>query len=39
MDEQLKCNLTSGRHWMRLIYMILFAVFLQVASVVMTAST
>ncbi len=36
MDEQLKSNLTSGRHWMRLIYMILFAVFLQVASVVMT---
>lgn len=36
MDEQLKSNLTSGKHWMRLIYMVLFAIFLQLASVVMT---
>lgn len=36
MDEQLKSNLTSSKHWMRLIYMVLFAIFLQVASVVMT---
>ena len=36
MDEQLKSNLTSGKHWMRLVYMVLFAIFLQVASVVMT---
>ena len=36
MDEQLKSNLTSSTHWLRLVYMILFAIFLQVASVVMT---
>ena len=36
MDEQLKSNLTSSRHWLRLVYMILFAVFLQVASLVMS---
>lgn len=36
MDEQLKSNLTSSKHWMRLIYMVLFAIFLQLASVVMT---
>lgn len=36
MDERLKSNLTSGKHWLRLVYMILFAVFLQVASLVMT---
>ena len=36
MDEQLKSNLTSSTHWLRLVYMILFALFLQVASVVMT---
>jgi len=35
MDEQLKSNLTSSKHWLRLVYMLLFAVFLQVALAVM----
>ncbi|WP_082087056.1 DUF4389 domain-containing protein [Teredinibacter purpureus] len=35
MDEQLKSNLTSSKHWFRLIYMVLFAVFLQLALSVM----
>lgn len=35
MDEQLKSNLTSSKHWFRLVYMILFAVLLQVALAVM----
>ena len=35
MDEKLKSNLTSGKHWLRLLYMIVFAVCLQVASFVM----
>ena len=35
MDDQLKSNLTSSKHWSRLVYMIIFAVCLQVASVVM----
>jgi len=37
MDEQLKSNLTSSKHWIRLFFMILFALALQVASIVMTA--
>lgn len=37
MDEQLKQNLTSKRHWMRLIFMVLFALLLQVAALVMWA--
>ncbi len=37
MDNQLKSNLTSSKHWIRLVYMVLFALFLQVASVVMWA--
>ena len=37
MDEQLKSNLTSSKHWIRLFFMILFALALQIASVVMTA--
>lgn len=37
MDEQLKSNLTSRRHWMRLVFMVLFAFLLQVASLVMWA--
>lgn len=37
MDEQLKNNLTSSKHWVRLLYMILFALALQLASIVMTA--
>lgn len=36
MDEQLKSNLTSGKHWMRLVYMVLFAIFLYVASFVIS---
>lgn len=35
MDEKTKLNLTSGKTWFRLLYMILFALCLQVASVVM----
>lgn len=35
MDEQLKSNLTSSAHWKRLVFMILFALFLYVASFVM----
>ena len=36
MDEQLKTNLTSPKHWVRLIYMILFAFFLYIAAFVMS---
>jgi Domain of unknown function (DUF4389) len=36
MDAQLKSNLTSPKHWVRLAYMILFAFLLYVASVVIT---
>ncbi|TVZ39526.1 uncharacterized protein DUF4389 [Alteromonadaceae bacterium 2753L.S.0a.02] len=35
MDEQLKSNLTSGKHWLRLVFMLLFAVLLQVSLAVM----
>ncbi|WP_188151154.1 DUF4389 domain-containing protein [Teredinibacter waterburyi] len=35
MDQQLKSNLTSSTHWLRLVYMLLFAVLLQVALAVM----
>ncbi len=35
MDENLKSNITSGKHWLRLLYMVVFAVCLQVASFVM----
>lgn len=34
MDQQLKSNLTSSKHWVRLVYMLLFAFFLYVASFV-----
>ena len=37
MDQQLKSNLTSKKHWSRLVFMIVFAVCLQVSSVVMWA--
>ncbi|MBU2985761.1 DUF4389 domain-containing protein [Saccharophagus degradans] len=37
MDQQLKSNLTSSHHWLRLVYMVLFAFALQVASLVMWA--
>ncbi len=36
MDEQLKSNLTSSKHWIRLLYMLLFVLALYVASVVMS---
>lgn len=32
MDQRLKANLTSGDHWARFIYMLLFAVFLYIAN-------
>ncbi len=35
--ETLKTNVTSGKHWLRLVYMLLFAVLLYVAGVVMCA--
>jgi hypothetical protein len=34
-NEQLKSNLTSSKHWFRLIFMLLFAAVLQLASIVM----
>ncbi len=34
-NEQIKSNLTSSKHWLRLIFMLLFAAILQVASVLM----
>jgi hypothetical protein len=34
-NEQLKSNLTSSKHWLRLVFMLLFAAILQVASIVM----
>ena len=34
-NEQLKSNLTSSRHWLRLVFMLLYAAVLQVASIVM----
>jgi len=34
-NEQLKSNLTSSKHWLRLVFMLLFAALLQVASLVM----
>ena len=37
MDQQLKSNLTSSKHWFRLLFMLFFAVCLQVAFIVMTA--
>lgn len=37
MDQQLKSNLLSSHHWLRLVYMLLFALALQVASLVMWA--
>lgn len=35
MDEKLKSNLLSGRHWLRVVFMVLFALILQVAAAVM----
>ncbi len=34
-NEQLKSNLTSSKHWLRLFFMLLFAALLQLASLVM----
>lgn len=34
-NEQLKSNLTSSKHWFRLVFMLIFAAVLQVASIVM----
>lgn len=34
MDDQLKSNLTSRKHWTRLVYMVLFALFVYVAAFV-----
>ncbi|WP_049630008.1 DUF4389 domain-containing protein [Cellvibrio sp. pealriver] len=34
-NEQLKSNLTSSKHWLRLVFMLLFAAVLQLASLVM----
>lgn len=34
-NEELKSNLLSPRHWLRLVFMLLFAALLQVASIIM----
>ena len=34
-NEAIKSNITSSKHWLRLIFMIIFAAILQVASLVM----
>ncbi|WP_308366658.1 MULTISPECIES: DUF4389 domain-containing protein [unclassified Microbulbifer] len=36
-NEELKRNLTSGNHWLRLLYMVLFAILLEIAGIVMLA--
>jgi hypothetical protein len=35
MDNKLKSNITSGRHWLRLVFMLLFAIILYVAMLLM----
>lgn len=35
-NEELKSNLLSSKHWMRLVFMVLFAIFLYVASIVVS---
>mgnify|MGYP000394344583 CR=1 FL=1 len=35
MDEQIKSNVVSSKHWLRLVFMLVFSVLLQVAGVVM----
>lgn len=35
--ENIKSNLTSSRHWLRLLFMLLFAAVLQLASILMWA--
>lgn len=34
-NEQIKSNLQSSKHWLRLVFMLLFAAILQVASIAM----
>ena len=34
-NDQLKSNLSSSKHWLRLVFMLLFAALLQLASLVM----
>lgn len=34
-NDQIKSNLLSSKHWLRLVFMLLFAAILQVASIVM----
>jgi len=34
-NEQIKSNLTSSKHWLRLLFMLVFAAVLQLASIVM----
>lgn len=34
-NEDIKSNLLNSRHWLRLLFMVIFAVFLQIARVVM----
>lgn len=36
-NEELKSNLLSSRHWLRLVFMLLFAAILQVAGIIMWA--
>lgn len=35
--DELKANVTSGRHWLRLVYMLLFAALVYLAGVIMAA--
>jgi hypothetical protein len=35
MDDKLKSNLLSSSHWLRVVFMVLFAIILQVAAAVM----
>ena len=34
-NEQIKSNLTSSKHWLRLLFMVIFAAVLQIASIIM----
>lgn len=34
-NDQIKSNLTSSKHWLRLVFMLLFAAVLQIASICM----
>jgi hypothetical protein len=34
-SENIKSNLTSSKHWLRLLFMLIFAAVLQVASIIM----